>query len=467
MDKPDILTYQHNYFKPTIDKAIKMTEQYIIDNGLILTGGMSIDLALRVKNKSIYTDDALADYDILSDQNLFHAHELAKLLCNAGISDVNVINAVHITTIRVRVGRDVMLDATYVPSSIFSKIPYLDTGDLKVIHPHYQFIDQRISLGMLMQDSGLSLNIFNRLEKDVQRNNLLRLEYPITTSNPKVEYSKLSIPLKYIQINPSKMRKINPKAFIYTGPACITGYAAYVIYMNIIDPKQYPITIRNECLEIDCPKNFKFSILSYDIDAVSDLLHNPKKYRQLLSTKPMSISDDRYEIIDSYGMRIGCFEREITPGINVCIASADFVLFELLRDRVFVSEEPYTLFYTKLVDIVSDKREQDSDDIWFPSVNCYGFDNLPEYKVFALERIIHKDIANELRPRNEYLKNPTCKIKRETFDAIKSHYFRIDGVEDESIKYTNARHIINEFNKLVDAERQKNQSEHDTSDTHN
>ena len=96
MIKPDILIYQHNYYKPLLDKAIKLTEQYVSNNKLILTGGMAIDMALRMHNNAIYGDDELPDYDIISDQNLYHAHALAQILCNAGLSDINVINAVHI-----------------------------------------------------------------------------------------------------------------------------------------------------------------------------------------------------------------------------------------------------------------------------------------------------------------------------------------------------------------------------------
>ncbi len=449
MDKPDILMYQHNFYKPLLDKAIKLTEQYVSDHKLILTGGMAIDLALRLKNKSIYSDDQLPDYDVLSDQNLFHAHELARILCENEIPNVNVINAVHITTVRVRIKRDVLLDATYVPASIYNKIPYLDAGNLRVVHPHYQFIDQRSSLGMLMLDKGLTLNIFNRLEKDIERNDLLREEYPIQSSLPEIKYTNLSIPLKYIQIKHELLNQIDDNAFIYTGPSCITGYAAFYLYMNIVEPKKYPITINNDNLEIKCPDNFKFSLLSYDIDAISNLLHNPKTYRQLLSLKPISLSDDRYEIIDSYGIRISCFIFKLPNGMDVCVSSTDYILSEFLRDRTYVSKEPYTSFYCSLLEIVSNMRTKHSDNIWFPSINCYGFDNLPEYKVFDLERIVYPDNSSNLKPKNEYLRNPLCLIKNEVFDSIQSHYFKIDGAEDDSIKHTNYKYIVSAFNELV------------------
>jgi len=456
MDNPDILMYQLNYYKPQLDKAIKLTEQYVHDHKLMLTGGMAIDLALRAKKSSIYSDDELPDYDILSDQNLYHAHELAKILCENKLPDINVINAVHITTVRVRIRRDVLLDATYIPSTIFNKIPYLDTDHLRVVHPHFQFIDQRSSLGMLMLDKGLTLNVINRLEKDIARNNLLREYYPIEASEYPINYSTVSIPLKYIRLENNKLNQIDPDAFIYTGASCICGYVAYYLYMNKVEPDNFPIVINNDNLEVRCPDNLKFSILSYNIEELSDLLHNPTTYRQLLSIKAITLSDDKYEIIDSYGLRVGCYIFKLPNGDDICVASADYILAELLRDRIFVNKEPYTTFYEKFVNIVSSMRDKHSDPIWYPSINCYGYDNLPEFKAFALEKIISPDTSNALKPRNEYLRNPQCFIRDETFDTMKSHYFRIDGAEDKSILHTNYKYIVSAYAEFLKNKRLEN-----------
>ncbi len=451
MSSPDILIYQHNYYKPQLDKAIKLTQQYVSDNKLILTGGMAIDLALRVKDSSIYDDDQLPDYDVISDQNLFHAHELAKILCNAGLPDINVINAVHITTVRVRIRRDVLLDATYIPASIFYKIPYLDTDHFRVIHPHYQFIDQRSSLGMLLLDKGITLNIFNRLKKDIERNNLLRKYYPIQMDTKyDIKYKLISIPLKWITIDDSKFKKIDDSVFIYTGISCISGYAAYYFYMNVIDPVKYPITVIDDNLEIKIPENIKFSILSYDIENVKGLLKSPTTFRQLLSIKPVTLVDDKYEIMDSYGIRVGCFAFNLPNGAKVCIASTDYVLSELLRDRVYVAKEPYTTFYSNLVQRTDLERSiETSADIWFPSINCYGYDSMPEHKTFDLEKMMDLKASSNLRPKSEYLRNPMCAIKRESFDAPLSHYFQIDGAEDDSIAHTNYKYISDAFKEFT------------------
>ncbi len=446
MNDPDILAYQHDYYKPILDKAIKLTEEYISANKLMLTGGMAIDLALRVHGQSIYGDDQLPDYDIISDRNLHHARELAKILCGAGIQDVNIINAVHVTTVRVRVKRNVLLDATYIPSTVFERIPYLDTGNLRVVHPHYQMIDQRSSLGMLMLDKGITLNVFNRLKKDIKRNNMLRAVYPIQASDVVINYANLSIPLSFIRIDEARLNKIDANAFIYTGKACVSGYLAFYLYMSTIDPKTYPVSVEHDNLIVRGPAEFKIEILSYEIDEMKELLHNPTTYRQLLSIKPITLMDDRYEVMDSYGYRIGCYILKLPSGDDICVASVDYVLYELLRDRMFTATEPYTTFYTQLLSECDRMRESaDSPEIWYPSVNCYGHDNMPEYRALMLEMLMRPDATKHLKPRNEYLRIPQCNIRDETFDATASHYFRIDGVRDDSIEHTNYKSLKNEF----------------------
>lgn len=452
MSNPDIILYQHDIFKPLLDMAMNITLDYIRENKLMLTGGMSIDLALREKNKSIYEDEQLADYDILSDKNLYHSYELAKRLCNAGLPDINVINAVHITTVRVRIKRSVLLDATFVPESIFPKIPSLLTSDgLYIVHPHYQLIDQRSSLSMLLADKGMDLNIFLRLQKDIERNELLRESYPIEKNDYKITYTSLSIPLEYIVVDDAYINQLNPDVFVYTGTSCITGYLAYHLYMNMDDPKKYPIIIKDGNLIIDIPSTMKISLLAYDVDKLKKLLHNPSTYRRLLSIKPASIADDRYEINDSYGLRIGCNMLKLPNGDTVCIAGTNELLMGFLRDRIYKHEEPYTTLYHSLIYKVLKKANEsfDKDDIWFLALSCYGLDNLPEYKIYDLEKRLNPELSNILTPRNEYLRNPTCEVRDNIFDPLISHYFQIDGAKDDSIEHTNYKYITEAFAEFL------------------
>ena len=178
----ELIIYTHHHYKESIDRALNIVKDYIQCNQLILVGGMAMDLALRTKGLNIYEDDALPDYDIISDVNIDHAQALGKILCKEGFENVQIVPAVHVTTMRVKYRDAVILDATYVPTSVYQKIPILQVGAFRVIHPNFQKIDQRNSLSFLMEKTGPSHNIFNRMVKDVTRNKILRSVFELETN---------------------------------------------------------------------------------------------------------------------------------------------------------------------------------------------------------------------------------------------------------------------------------------------
>lgn len=458
MQDPDNIIYSLNHYKPLIDKAIKLTEQYVSEHKLILTGGMAIDLALREKNESIYDDDTLPDYDIISDSNLAHANTLAEQLCQEGLPDINVISAVHITTVRVRIKSVVLLDATYIPPICMKQVPYLDIGHLRVVHPHYQFIDQRLSLSKLMADTGLSLNIFNRLTKDINRNALLRSLYPIESKSKKISTRLVRIPLDLIQVDNQHLTSIDPKVFVYTGPACICGYVGTLIMKHLYHNTLNKLNIKNNHLEVEVPANIPASILSCDIKSLKSYTKSPAMYRPLINLKPISMKVGDFEFVDTYGLRIGCNIIEIAEGIKVCVGSTDYLIMENLRDRIYVEEGLFTNLYNEILYMVEQKRTESSDDVWWPSLNCYGSVDLPEYRVFMLEKLMNADNTDNttlLKPQNSYPHTPQCKT-RMNFIPEHSHYFQIDGSKDNTIKHSNYEHIVDQFSEFVRKKRKEN-----------
>ena len=451
MEDPDIIKYQHNFFKPMIDEAMNITRDYISKHKLILTGGMAIDLALREKGESIYDDDIRPDYDIISDDNLTHANALAEILCKANLPDINVISAVHITTVKVRIKNEILLDATYIPPICFKKIPYLDINDLRIIHPHYQFIDQRISLSHLLLDTGISLNVFNRLAKDMKRNMILRQMYPIQSNKTNFKTKMISIPIDLIKIQPSKLNKLHENSFIYTGSTCISGYAAYLLIMSLKNPKIKP-TIANNHLMIPTPLDIPITLLSCDIPSIEHIdLQKSDKYRPLLNLKGVSLRVHDYEIVDTYGERAGCNIITI-DGIDICVASIDYVLAEFLRDRIYVNEEYYSAWYSELSNLCDEMRSIDSESIWWPSLNSYGLDGLPEYKTAIIEYMLDETKRGILKPKSSYPSYPKCMTKGD-FDPQTSHYFMIDGSKDNSLEHTNLKYIMDEYHNYLNKKR--------------
>lgn len=478
---PELLIYHLDFNRSVIEQALDITADYVATHKLILTGGTAIDMALRSKGSSIYDENALPDYDIISEHNLNHATALAEILCKEGIRDINVINAIHITTVRVRIKNVTLLDATYIPENLMKKIPYLDIGRFRLVHPSYQLIDQRLSLSTLMADTGISLNIFNRLAKDLKRNAILRQhfnpqEYMIhchescdnNLDMPKIFTTKVRLNTKHFIIDPMQMSRIDPNCFIYTGDTCITGFLAYALYYHEYTKTNKPINgtidpnikFDTDSITFDLPKEAAISILNCSDRAeqtLKNLTSNQasiKKFNALANIKHITLSTEYnnyiLEVSDSYGSRYSAVEIE-----NMVIASTDYILMQFLRDRVYADTHTLRLinaaYYKSFLTMVLHKQESiNSSKIWFPTINCYGRDILPEYKAFALEKIINSDMASRMKPKNSYLRIPKC-VAKSQFNPNDSHYFHIDGLQNDQIIHTNMKWIMEQIQAKIDA----------------
>ena len=104
-----------------------------------------------------------------------------------------------------------------------------------------------------------------------------------------------------------------------------------------------------------------------------------------------------------------------------------------------------SLYYDSLLKMsIYMQQKSNQNLIWYPSINCYGFDILPEYKMFAYEKILHPEEASKYKPKNNYLRIPQC-LTKSGFDPSLSHYFLIDGNENPDITHTNLKWIIKEL----------------------
>lgn len=478
---PELLAYQLDFNKSTIERALDITANYVSKYKLILTGGSAIDMALRSKGTSIYDENALPDYDIISEDNLKHATALAEILCNEGIRDINVINAIHITTVRTRIKNVTLLDATYLPGNLVKQIPYLDIGKFRLVHPNYQKIDQRLSLATLTADTGASLNIFNRMAKDLKRNQILRDYFDIDNGTPllkdveeycqeacgiipadiKIFTNRVKFPLALLKMDPDHMERIDKDCFVYNGDTCISGFFAYALFYHEYEKSNKPlegtinpnVKLTNEFIEFDLPKEANLTFLNCNdktIDTLKKLSEakdkDIKKYNELANLKPITVkaSYDKYsiEVIDTYGKRFSALELD-----GMVIAAVDYILMEFLRDRIYAATPHLkainSLYYNSLLAMVLERQQNSSNKIWFPTISCYGYQYimLPEYKAFGYEKIMNPEKVKDYKPKSSYLQVPRCMTKS-NFDPSLSHYFAIDGLENPSIVYTNLKYIV-------------------------
>ena len=158
--------------------ALGLVKKYVCENKLLIVGGMAIDFALRLKGEKLYEDDVLPDYDFYSPNYNTDAYHIAEKLKKAGLNNISVINANHISTMRVRVNYTVVADVTYMPKNIFDKLPFLVYRDIRIIHPQYQMIDQHRALSYPYENPPWEV-ITHRWKKDAGRYDLLYSYFPL------------------------------------------------------------------------------------------------------------------------------------------------------------------------------------------------------------------------------------------------------------------------------------------------
>lgn len=176
----EYLLFNHNFLKDDLKKCLNLVKDYILENELMIVGGMAIDLSLRSKNTYLYNENLqIPDYDVISPDNVLHANNIGNILCNNKFKNISIIPALHKTTVRVQMSGYTLFDSTFIPKNIYNKIPFMKYNNFKFIHPIYQKIDQYTSLSFLFEITGQAYNITHRMKKDIIRKNLLNKYYSI------------------------------------------------------------------------------------------------------------------------------------------------------------------------------------------------------------------------------------------------------------------------------------------------
>ena len=79
-DDYERVLFKHDFQYDLILKCLRLVENYIRENKLILVGGMAIDYALQTKGKKLYSDDKLPDYDFYSTNFHLDAYKIGELI---------------------------------------------------------------------------------------------------------------------------------------------------------------------------------------------------------------------------------------------------------------------------------------------------------------------------------------------------------------------------------------------------
>lgn len=420
-----------------IMRALEVVKEFIIRKNLILVGGMAIDFALRLQGDNIYTEDQIPDYDFYSPNHAADAYELGVLLCEKGFTNISCIGAIHITTMKVRVDFETVADITYCPQKIYRQVPTLMYDKLRIVHPHWQMVDQHSSLSMPFENSGREV-IFHRWKKDMIRYDLLYKYYPIV---PEIKSDKYTIEggnngsvvkkrpkSKGLAMKTVKLRMDSIKG------SCISGWGA-IDYT--VDKEHIILTIPiGEHIDVAC-HNYKKFIKDTGIEIVSMYSEYIGKLpRHILCSSKFKDSDGRNKkinIYDTFGVLVSA--KCISTKYDLWVCNLQWAMTYLLV-KLFSSSDP-KIKITAEEQYLRCRELVELGDT--PSIEVYGEYNFTHSYLNSMKNTkerIYSIKADSLQPPRMYPKPTEC-INDKNFDPESSEYFMTDSRKlDNFIEWT-------------------------------
>lgn len=184
-DTAESLLIERHALMRELNVGLKITEDAIRSHGWIITGGMAIDFALRLKGTFLYDDSVIPDWDFFAVDFHKGAYDIANEILSKVPKDtiLDVIGAMHPSTLRVRVAFTPVADCTYLPQEIFRRIPTVKHRGILAVHPHWQMIDQMMALSRPYSNRPHE-TVMHRWLKDSERYLLLAKHYPVKFPKP-------------------------------------------------------------------------------------------------------------------------------------------------------------------------------------------------------------------------------------------------------------------------------------------
>lgn len=434
-DDYENITFDHDFQKDIITEGLNIVKRYIQDNKLILVGGMAIDLALKAQGFKLYKDNKLPDYDFYSFHHHHDSYNLGTILAKK-FDGVGIINALHTSTMRVRINFKEVADISYIPKNLYEKIPTIEYQGFRIVHPYYQMIDQHRALSLPYEKPPLE-TIFGRWKKDLIRYELLIKAYPMFPNV--IENEKI---IEY---------EMNIKDF---SNECLCGYPAFLYWLNEAKKQGYVCEQKydwinsfvddGKTIKVKLPMNANFSILTDNYEKMVKQIEKVKcpveciknKYYPILDKVPerteIKKGDKSYTIINNYGNLRSAYYNG-----KYYISNLQDIMCYLLTLSVFYDDKLANNVYLICKSIVSFacknyKKDDKKFNKYLPTDTYYGkhntFDSLLVQKETVdvmFDRIPKKLIT----PKNAYptKENPVIDQSYYDFDPQTSPIFHFDG----------------------------------------
>lgn len=433
-DDYETIVYEHDFQKEIMLKALDIVKTFIQRKKLVLVGGMAIDIALRSIGKRLYKDNKMPDYDFYSAEHHRDAYDLGIILAKE-CGGVSVINAFHVSTMRVRVNFQEAADISYIPQNILSKIPTINYMGFVVIHPHYQMIDQHRALSLPYEMPPLE-TVFGRWKKDITRYTLLAEAFPLEqrmTNDELIEYT-----VSISDLNGHCLSGL-PSLLYWMAEAKADGY---------VDEEQYIegccMEINEKTIKLTMPQTAAFTLLADDMPAAVKTICNSisddydtKKYRPITDKinerTTISSGNHTYTIINNHGdLRSACAIGKKYHVSNLQEVMGYLLTMGILYDDGFCINA--YLAARSLLYFASNSSDNNKYYKYLPSVEYYGNSNIYMANVVSKQKTdvqLKKQQRTLITPKNAYPKKPNFTIKAELyeFDPTKEKLFQFDGAE--------------------------------------
>ena len=398
-------------------KAFNIVKDFIIENKLIIVGGMALDYSLKLKGSGIYDENELPDYDLLSPDSYQDSIKLGIELCKSKMENVSIIRGYHIPTTRVRVENVGVADLSYCPKSVYDELNTIMYEGFRLIHPYYQLIDQHNAFAYPYRKPqwGGNVNVWKKYDERIK----LVLEFfPL----PNKGLCDDTFPKEY-------RIKIADVAGL-----CIAGYSAHPFYYNEVDVDDNELILKMFKDEVILFSNtFSETVKSFEKKYKSKAVF----YNAYLSKFPKSAKiktpDYTFIIMENDTDYVSATTYKIKNN-EFCIISVNWTLSYYLFVEEFYG---YKLLQTSrgikmLDDEDANKIVCISENVATP-ITYYGVNNLHPSLIFS--RLQFENTANvaSLVPKNLYPKLETnCDVSGEFL--YDSEYYKIDGKKINSNK---------------------------------
>ncbi len=329
----------------SIRRAMDIVYNFIKKKGLILYGGMSIDLTLKhFQRGGIYDDNLLPDYDFYSANNQQDAIELAQEMIKAGYIRTAVINARHLSTRRLKINEhDIVADISYYPEPYYSQLPTIDVNGCRVLHPDFQKIDFYRSIAYLYEGFPGQEYYTKRLYKDIVKLNKLE-------SLPEVPI-KMKKNLEFDCITTRANQATKFKLSDIPENSVISGILALAI---ICDSLEHPFSIKmSASMDLPCLPEF-FTDEPKKYIPLTKIREDTEFYMKTKDIMPAAVITNNIIYYDNKDSFITCAPTKYGKVVNIYYLAGLFLFKHYMLPQSGYSEYykicRYLISHTKLSD---------------------------------------------------------------------------------------------------------------------